>query len=204
MSSPRCLSRALRDRSILSNSNRLTSSQRRTFFAAPPPAHRISQLSIAQHLSITRRFNSSNTGAPGASFKSTAASPEASNPSTPTANDHSKIPPQFQGVPHYQLSFTCKPCTERSSHRISKQGFHSGTVLISCPGCKARHLIADHLKIFSDTSKTIEDILREQGDKVVRGTVGEEQSKENPGDIEFWRNEPASEPQKEDDVRSLS
>lgn len=50
-------------------------------------------------------------------------------------------------VPAYELTFTCKKCSTRSSHRISKQGYHHGTVLITCPGCKNRHLMSDHLKV---------------------------------------------------------
>lgn len=50
-------------------------------------------------------------------------------------------------VPQYEMTFTCKACTTRSSHRVSKQGYHHGTVLITCPGCKNRHLISDHLKV---------------------------------------------------------
>lgn len=49
--------------------------------------------------------------------------------------------------PSYQLTFTCKPCGERSTHVVSQQGYHKGTVLIACPGCNKRHLIADHLKV---------------------------------------------------------
>lgn len=50
-------------------------------------------------------------------------------------------------APAYEMTFTCKVCETRSTHRISKQGYHKGTVLIACPGCKNRHLIADHLKV---------------------------------------------------------
>jgi protein import protein ZIM17 len=50
-------------------------------------------------------------------------------------------------VPSYELTFTCNVCKTRSSHRLSKQGYHKGTVLISCPDCKNRHLISDHLKV---------------------------------------------------------
>ncbi|KAF2457535.1 DNL zinc finger-domain-containing protein, partial [Lineolata rhizophorae] len=74
-----------------------------------------------------------------------------------------------EDVPSYQLTFTCKKCATRSSHRITKQGYHGGTVLISCPGCKARHLISDHLKIFSDRPVTVETILAARGEMVTRG-----------------------------------
>jgi len=78
------------------------------------------------------------------------------------------------------MTFTCKQCFERSSHRISKQGYHSGTILISCPGCKNRHLVSDHLKIFSDTSITLEDILKEKGQLIKKGALNKE------GNVEFW------------------
>lgn len=80
--------------------------------------------------------------------------------------------------PAYQLTFTCKPCSNRSSHRISKQGYHKGTVLIRCPSCHNRHLISDHLNIFSDKKTTLEDILQQDGRQVTRGYMD--------GDMEFW------------------
>lgn len=58
-----------------------------------------------------------------------------------------KVPIGKVDKPQYQLTFTCKKCTTRSSHQLSKQAYHKGTVLIQCPGCKNRHLIADHLKV---------------------------------------------------------
>ena len=73
----------------------------------------------------------------------------ASNPSQP--NVTSATAPESRldrdQVPAYELTFTCKQCTTRSSHRVSKQGYHHGTVLITCPGCKNRHLISDHMKV---------------------------------------------------------
>ncbi|KAF2796581.1 zf-DNL-domain-containing protein [Melanomma pulvis-pyrius CBS 109.77] len=83
-------------------------------------------------------------------------------------------------VPAYEMTFTCNKCTTRSSHRVSKQGYHHGTVLITCPGCKNRHLMSDHLKIFSDKSVTIEDLIREKGQFVKKGSLSAE------GDVEFW------------------
>ena len=78
----------------------------------------------------------------------------------------------------YELTFTCKPCLHRSTHKISTQGYHHGTVLITCPDCKARHVISDHLKIFADKSFTIEDLMRQKGHIVRRGSL--------EGDVEIW------------------
>ncbi|KAF2416519.1 zf-DNL-domain-containing protein, partial [Tothia fuscella] len=83
-------------------------------------------------------------------------------------------------APAYDLTFTCKKCDNRSTHKVSKQGYHNGTVLITCPGCKNRHLIADHLKIFSDKRITLEDIMKEKGQVFRKGGLLPS------GDVEFW------------------
>lgn len=72
--------------------------------------------------------------------------------------------------PMLMLAFTCKQCDTRSSHVVSKQAYQDGTVLVQCPGCKSRHLIADHLKIFSDNRITLEDIMKAQGETVSTDT----------------------------------
>jgi protein import protein ZIM17 len=87
---------------------------------------------------------------------------------------------------YYQLSFTCVPCGHRSHHNVSKQGYHTGSTLITCPECRNRHIISDHLGIFVDLDPkkgrgiTVEDIVREKGQLVKKGTLGED------GNIEFW------------------
>lgn len=68
--------------------------------------------------------------------------------------------------PMLMIAFTCKKCNHRSSHSMSKQAYTSGTVLITCPSCKSKHLIADHLKIFRDEHVNIEDILKAKGESV--------------------------------------
>lgn len=99
--------------------------------------------------------------------------------------------------PSYHLTFTCKPCGHRSSHRVTKQGYHYGTVLIQCPSCKNRHVIADHLKVFLDQKSTLEDILRKQTQDgkplttlIKKGKLGIRQGSmvgnEGEEDIEFW------------------
>jgi len=72
--------------------------------------------------------------------------------------------------PQYMLAFTCKKCDHRSSHTISKQAYHHGTVMVKCPKCNNRHLIADHLKIFNDNHITIEDIMKAKGETVSQST----------------------------------
>ncbi|KAG9996437.1 zf-DNL-domain-containing protein, partial [Aureobasidium melanogenum] len=94
--------------------------------------------------------------------------------------DHLPNPEPREEVPSYEMTFTCKACTTRSSHRMSKQGYHHGTILITCPGCKNRHLIADHLKIFSDKRITLEDILAQKGQLLKKGALDSE------SDMEFW------------------
>lgn len=51
-------------------------------------------------------------------------------------------------------------------------------MLVRCPSCKNRHLIADNLKIFSDKNINIEDILRGKGQSITRGSTHE-------GDVEI-------------------
>jgi transcription elongation factor Elf1 len=68
----------------------------------------------------------------------------------------------------YALAFTCGVCNTRSAKKISKKAYHSGVVIVQCSHCGNRHLIADHLKWFSDESIDIESIMREKGEEVVR------------------------------------
>ena len=100
----------------------------------------------------------------------------------PTTNEASVKPSaqRQRQEPSYLLRFTCKPCLNTSTHTISKHGYHHGTVLITCPNCKQRHIMADHLKIFSDENITIEDIMKRKGTAVSRGTL------DANGDVEWW------------------
>jgi hypothetical protein len=73
----------------------------------------------------------------------------------------------------YLFVYTCKVCGNRSERKISKQAYHHGVVLVKCPGCSKNHLVADNLKWFDDQPITIEDIMKAQGESVVKGTCGE-------------------------------
>lgn len=100
-------------------------------------------------------------------------------------------------TPSYQLTFTCKPCDHRSSHNVTKQGYHHGTVLITCPKCRSRHVISDHLKIFMDEASTLEDILKRSAGTdqdlsklLKKGRLGQREGQlvgnEGEEEIEFW------------------
>ncbi|CCE81657.1 Piso0_002320 [Millerozyma farinosa CBS 7064] len=72
--------------------------------------------------------------------------------------------------PQMMIAFTCTVCDTRSSHVFSKQAYQTGSVLIQCPGCKNRHLIADNLKIFKDNKFSLEEVLKAKGESITTDT----------------------------------
>ena len=91
---------------------------------------------------------------PGASFAPEKDLLDTSSPSSPTKSPNVETPDANAFAaniknqrPSYQIHFTCKPCGFRSAHEISKHGYHSGSILVTCPSCKNRHVISDHLKV---------------------------------------------------------
>ncbi|WFD23594.1 hypothetical protein MEQU1_002288 [Malassezia equina] len=78
--------------------------------------------------------------------------------------------------PRLQLTFTCTvpSCHTRSTHEFNKRSYTHGIVIVECPGCKNRHLIADNLGWFTDSKdepRTIEEIVRAKGGRVQVGTL---------------------------------
>lgn len=46
------------------------------------------------------------------------------------------------------MLFTCGKCDTRAAKAFSRQSYETGVVIVECPGCSSRHLIADHLGWF--------------------------------------------------------
>jgi hypothetical protein len=77
--------------------------------------------------------------------------------------------PGDPGSGFYVLMFTCRVCETRTARRISKHGYHHGSVLVRCPGCLGLHLISDHLGYFNDEAVDAEGLLKERGESMTRG-----------------------------------
>ena len=107
----------------------------------------------------SQRFNSSTSESESQPLTEYSESQAPTETPTPPAN--AEQPKVRQDVPAYELTFTCKPCSTRTTHRISKQGYHHGTVLITCPNCTSRHLITDHLRVSLETPSAKERDPRE-------------------------------------------
>ncbi len=144
----------------------------------PSPPRSLANHSRIAIPSINIRYNSSSSDSSDSSTSASAPlTDRQSNPKTDAENaEQNRL--RREQEPAYQLTFTCRPCGERSSHRVSKHGYHRGTVLIRCPSCENRHVISDHLGIFFNRKKTLEDLLEERGQSITRGEL--------QGDMEFW------------------
>ncbi|TEB33086.1 zf-DNL-domain-containing protein [Coprinellus micaceus] len=77
------------------------------------------------------------------------------------------------------IAFTCTvpDCGHRQAHVFSKRSYEKGIVIVTCSGCKNRHLIADHLGWFDNltgdgANVTIEKLAKAHGVPVTRGAVG--------------------------------
>lgn len=64
--------------------------------------------------------------------------------------------------------FTCTECETRAAKRFTRLAYETGVVIIQCPGCQNRHLIADNLGWFREAGTNVEALLAEKGEQVAR------------------------------------
>ncbi|KAI9304714.1 DNL zinc finger-domain-containing protein [Cunninghamella echinulata] len=108
--------------------------------------------------------------------------------------------------PKHQLfiGFTCKVCEVRSHHVMSKQAYTKGVVLIQCPDCKNRHLIADNLGWFRDEKTNVEDLVKEKGEAIRKIIVDDQGQKLPVEHLMEWIPEEEAKIQQADEKKSSS
>jgi len=81
-------------------------------------------------------------------------------------NAASEIPGAQKGGKKLAIVFTCTVCDTRSIKQFTEHAYTKGVVIVQCPGCRNRHLIADNLGFFEDGGWNIETALRDTGEDV--------------------------------------
>eukprot|EP00659_Diplonema_papillatum_P001713 gene1713-2590_t len=63
------------------------------------------------------------------------------------------------------LLFECRVCKTQAVKQFSKTSYNTGVVLIECPGCRNKHVIADNLGWFHDMGENnnIEKQMKAEG-----------------------------------------
>ena len=76
------------------------------------------------------------------------------------------------------IVFTCTVCDTRSAKQFTENSYKNGVVVVQCPGCNSKHLIADNLGMFSDQEeggwnieKGMEKLGRQDNIKVVNDVL---------------------------------
>ncbi|KAL0572424.1 hypothetical protein V5O48_009542 [Marasmius crinis-equi] len=145
-------------------------------------------LSTSSFHGVERRFYSDSTRPPSSNAEPSSSIELGAGADKATASagltNSQALPNSIE--PKLSMTFTCtvEGCGTRSSHEFTKRSYEKGIVLVQCPGCHNRHLIADHLGWFKESTeegklRTVEDLLRAKGEKIKRGRMNAD------GDIEY-------------------
>ena len=77
------------------------------------------------------------------------------------------------------MMFTCGQCETRAMRGFSRQAYENGVVIVTCPGCQSKHVVADRMGWFGEPG-SVEDFIAQKGEenaqgdgstKVTRGSV---------------------------------
>ena len=78
------------------------------------------------------------------------------------------VPGTVHGGRRLAIVFTCSVCETRSAKKFSADSYERGVVVVTCPGCKNNHLIADNLGFFEDDRWDVEKLAAARGESVRR------------------------------------
>lgn len=59
------------------------------------------------------------------------------------------------------MMFTCAKCETRAARGFSRQAYENGVVIVTCPGCQVKHVIADRMGWFGEPG-SVEDFMAEK------------------------------------------
>lgn len=81
----------------------------------------------------------------------------------------------------FLMMFTCKPCSHRNAHMISKVAYNFGMVVATCRNCKIKHLIADNQKKLDmpEYGSRIEEYLQSLGEDVQKLSITPKELEDN-------------------------
>lgn len=116
---------------------------------------------------LSRCFSAQGSEAGVAGPPQTAASQHGDGPSTQEVPPVASTSGKSQGKKDLVMVFTCTKCGTRAAKAFSRDSYERGVVIVECPGCQARHLVADHLGWFGSKGN-VEDFAREKGNVAVR------------------------------------
>ena len=57
--------------------------------------------------------------------------------------------------------FTCAKCETRAARGFSRQAYENGVVIVTCPGCQVKHVIADRMGWFGEPG-SVEDFIAQK------------------------------------------
>jgi protein import protein ZIM17 len=78
------------------------------------------------------------------------------------------LPGAQKGGKKLAIVYTCTVCNTRAAKQFTEQAYRHGVVIVTCPGCNNRHLIADNLEFFGEEDEgwNIEKAMIKLGENV--------------------------------------